>query len=201
MWRALGWRGAFGGGSLLLAFGTGFYLAGLYAEISAMVEQRRAALSSAIYSAPLEVRQGQDVARLHVLDRLGRLSYTRVDRVANPGEYSQAPDAITVYARAFRIGVRKYPPAIVRLILSQDRVNRVSDPSGAELNNLTLEPEVIGRLMPDAPAERVEMRLSELNPYVTRGLLATEDRFFYYHFGFDPIRIVEAALIDARSAA
>ena len=31
------------------------------------------------------------------------------------------------------------------------------------------------------------------------GLLATEDRYFYYHFGFNPIRIIEAAIVDLHS--
>ncbi|MGH7906598.1 MAG: transglycosylase domain-containing protein, partial [Candidatus Binataceae bacterium] len=50
-----------------------------------------------------------------------------------------------------------------------------------------------------APAQRVEVPLTDLKPYLVRGLTATEDRFFYYHFGFDPIRIIEAALTDWRS--
>ncbi len=57
---------------------------------------------------------------------------------------------------------------------------------------------MIGRLLPGAPAERVEVRLSELPPYLVKGLLDTEDRWFYYHPGFDPIRIVEAAVNDVR---
>ena len=31
-------------------------------------------------------------------------------------------------------------------------------------------------------------------PYLVKGLLATEDRYFYYHPGFDPIRMIEAAV-------
>ncbi len=200
MWRAVGWRRAAGGGFLLLCFVTGFYLAGLYGEISVLIEQRRAALSSAIYSAPLELHAGQSVARLHLTDRLDHLSYTRVERVANPGEYSAAPGAIAIYLRGFRLGLRDYPTSMVRLVLAADgeKIERLADTGGAELKRATLEPEVIGRLMADAPAERVEVQLAELKPYLVKGLLATEDRFFYYHPGFDPIRIVEAALIDLR---
>ena len=62
-----------------------------------------------------------------------------------------------------------------------------------------LEPEVIGRLLPGTPAERVEVQLGQLKPYLVKGLLASEDRFFYYHPGIDPIRIVEAAISDFRS--
>ena len=37
---------------LIAAFTSGFYLANLYASTSVLIEQRRAALTSAIYSAP-----------------------------------------------------------------------------------------------------------------------------------------------------
>jgi penicillin-binding protein 1B len=198
-WRIVTWRRGLAGGFLLIAFAVGFYIAGLYGEISAMIEQRRAALSSAIYSAPLVLTAGDDIAQLHVTERLDHLSYTRTEHVGDPGEYAQTPGAITLYTRGFRVGVRDYPPAMVRVVLNGNEVEEVSDQFGGDLKSLTIEPEVIGRLMPGAPAERVEVRLPELKPYFTKGLLATEDRFFYYHPGFDPIRIVEAALIDLRA--
>jgi penicillin-binding protein 1B len=67
------------------------------------------------------------------------------------------------------------------------------------MEHAVVEPEVIGRLLPDAPAQRVEVSLNEVKPYLAEGLLATEDRYFYYHFGFDPIRIAEAAVVDYHS--
>jgi penicillin-binding protein 1B len=184
---------------LLLCFGGGFYLAQLYGEISALIEQRRAALSSAIYSAPLRLEPGEDIARLRLADRLERLSYTRVDDPQKPGEYAENSAAVTLYIRPFRVGVHDHPSQIVRLLLDGNTIARVTDAYGAPLDGASLEPEVIGRLMPDAPAERVEVPLSELPPYLVKGLLATEDRWFYYHFGFDPIRIAEAAIIDLRT--
>ncbi|MGC1189364.1 MAG: PBP1A family penicillin-binding protein, partial [Candidatus Binatus sp.] len=75
----------------------------------------------------------------------------------------------------------------------------VADSFGVAKSDAMLEPEVIGRLLPGAPAERVEVQLDQLKPYLVKGLLDTEDRFFYYHPGIDPIRIVEAAISDLHS--
>lgn len=183
---------------LILAFSLGFYLAGLYAEISELIEQRAAALTSAIYSAPATLRPDTGLAQSHLEERLAELDYTRVATVSHPGEYSQTPAAITLFVRDFKVGVHEYPSQTVRLETAKGRVAGITDASGKELDEVWLEPQVIGRLMPDAPAERVEVRLDELPAYVTGGLLATEDRYFYYHFGFDPVRIIEAALIDLR---
>ncbi|HLH77933.1 MAG TPA: transglycosylase domain-containing protein [Candidatus Binataceae bacterium] len=181
-------------------FGLGFYLAGLYQQISYLIEQRKAALTSSVYSAPTPLMVGSDVEQLNLLDRLGRLSYTPVAAVTRPGEYSLDASHLVVYLRAFRWGVEQLPAALVVVTLDERNIiQSLRDPSGAPIRGAWLEPEVIGRLQSDAPAERVEVPLNELRPYVVRGLLATEDRFFYYHFGVDPIRIVEAALADLRS--
>jgi penicillin-binding protein 1B len=197
--RRLGARRAAAGALLLLLFGCGFYLAQLYGEISALIEQREGALTSAVYSAPLNIHRGDDLAQLHLLQRIERLSYTRVSDPAHPGEYALTPGRVTIYLRGFREGMRDHPSALVHLTLSGTTVDGVADAFGAALPAATIEPEAIGRLLPGAPPERVEIQLRDVPAYLVRGLLATEDRYFYYHPGFDPVRIVEAALADLRT--
>jgi penicillin-binding protein 1B len=197
--RRLGWRKALLAVVLMCAFSVGFYLANLYSDISRLIEQRRAALTSAIYSAPFGVTAGDQIRPLHLIERLERLSYSQVPQALHPGEYSMQPGAMAIYVREFRVGDRGYPATLVHLSFDGDRVTGVADSFGVALPQATLEPEVIGRLLADAPAERVEVSLNEVPPYLIKGLLATEDRFFYYHFGFDPIRIIEAAIIDLHS--
>ncbi len=188
-----------GAGLLGLAFGLGFYLAQLYTDVSELIEQRQAALTSAIYSTPTVIQAGDDIDHLNLIERLTRLSYTETAEPGAPGEYAQSRDSLAIYLREFRVGTRGYPAQLVRIALRKDRVAAIADGSGAPQKSATLEPEVIGRLMPGMPAERVEVQLSELKPYLVKGLLATEDRWFYYHPGFDPVRIVEAAIRDLRS--
>ena len=197
--KRLGWRRASAGLFLLFVFGCGFYLAQLYTEISTLIEQREAALTSAIYSAPLKVARGDDVAQLHLLDRIERLSYTRVAEPVHPGEYALIPGRVTLYLRGFREGMTERPAALVHLTLAGTTVEGVADSFGAAIPAAVIEPEVIGRLLPGAPPERIEIQLNDLPPYLVRGLLATEDRYFYYHPGFDPVRMLEAAIADLRS--
>jgi penicillin-binding protein 1B len=182
-----------------ITFGSGFYLAQLYLDISALIEERQAALTSAIYSAPAVIRPADDIARLHLLDRLARLSYTETSHPIAPGEFTVGPHAMLIYVRAFREGATDYPAQLVRISLRGRRIDGVADRFGVAMKQAELEPEVIGRLLPGTPAERVEVALGELKPFLVKGLLATEDRWFYYHPGFDPIRIVEAALNDIRT--
>ena len=139
---------------LLIIFATGFYLAQLYSDISAMIEQRREALTSAIYSAPATIRPGDDIVRTGLLDRLNHLSYTQAAVPASPGEYASAPGLITIYTRSFTLAGADYPGAIVRVALDGVRVTNVIDSFGVSGHSAALEPEVIGRLLPGAPAER-----------------------------------------------
>ena len=200
-WRIRGWRvrNLAAGGFLLVFFAMGFYIAQLYGEISALIEQRRAALTSAIFSAPFPIRAGDDLERSGLLDRLAQLSYSQVASANTPGEYTRAPRAIAIYLRSFHVGAKEYPSEMVRVSLAGTRIAGVADSFGVAKSDAMLEPEVIGRLLPGAPAERVEVQLGQLKPYLVKGLLANEDRFFYYHPGIDPIRIVEAAISDFRS--
>jgi penicillin-binding protein 1B len=200
-WRIAGWRvrTIAGAALLLIIFATGFYLAQLYSEISAMIEQRREALSSAIYSAPAIIRPGDDIVRTGLIDRLSHLSYTQTAAPASPGEYSRTPGLITIYTRSFSLAGAAYPGAVVRVALNGVRVSNVIDSFGVSARSAVLEPEVIGRLLPGVPAERVEIALGGMPPYLVNGLIATEDRWFYYHPGIDPIRVIEAAFVDVRS--
>ena len=157
VWRIHGWRvrNLAAGAMLLFFFAGGFYLAQLYGEISALIEQRRAALTSAIYSSPHPIRAGDDVDRSGLLDRLAQLSYAPVAAANTPGEYSKSPKAIAIYLRAFRFGARKVPAELVRVGLNCERIVAVADSFGVAKSDAMLEPEVIGRLLPGAPAERV----------------------------------------------
>ena len=161
--------------------------------------ERRAALSSAIYSAPAVIRRGDDLGTIGLLDRLNHLSYLQVGVADAPGEYSRGRDAMTIYVRGFKVGLSDYAASIVKLRLDGDRVDAIADAFGVPRRSAMLEPEVVGRLLAGAPAERVDVALGDLKPYFVGGLIATEDRWFYYHPGLDPVRVLEAALVDLRS--
>jgi len=109
------------------------------------------------------------------------------------------PGSMTVFVREFTIGSRGYRASLIHLAFTGTRVAGLADSFGAALDHVAIEPEVIGRLLPDAPAERAEVSLDDVPEFLVKGLLATEDRYFYYHFGFDPIRIIEAAIVDVHS--
>ena len=127
-WRIRGWRvrNLAAGTALLAFFAVGFYIAELYSEISTMIEQRVAALTSAIYSAPHPIRAGDDLERSGLLDRLVQLGYSQVPAANAPGEYTKAPRAIAIYLRPFRLSDKSYPAEMVRVILDGQHNSPIS---------------------------------------------------------------------------
>lgn len=49
------------------------------------------------------------------------------------------------------------------------------------------------------PKDQHWVSLNEISPYVINGFIATEDRNFYDHFGFDPLRIAKALVTNITS--
>src|SRR5882724_4176631 len=48
--------------------------------------------------------------------------------------------------------------------------------------------------------QRIDVPLVKMSPQLVQALIATEDQRFYDHHGFDPIRMLSAALADIRHA-
>jgi len=123
------------------SFAAGFYVAQLYGEISALIEQRRAALTSAIFSAPFPIRAGDDLDRSGLMDRLAQLSYSQVPVANTPGEYTKGQHALAVYLRAFHVGAKEYPSEMVRVRLDGTRIAGVAD---AFVNDIHVHGQSVG---------------------------------------------------------
>src|SRR5438445_4211471 len=125
---------------VLLTFGVGFYLAQLYTDISQLIEEREAALTSAIYSAPAQVRAGDDIDHFRLFDRLAQLSYSETANPQAPGTYHRVSGGLLIHLRAFRVGVTDHPAELVRVSLNDRVVTGVSDAFGMSRRSAILEP-------------------------------------------------------------
>ena len=47
--------------------------------------------------------------------------------------------------------------------------------------------------------QRTDIQLDEVSPHMVAAIVAVEDRRFYSHYGLDPIRIISAAVRNARA--
>jgi penicillin-binding protein 1B len=183
---------------ILAVAAAGFYFVALWNDVTAILEQRRAALSSSIYSAPHRIQVGDDLVHSRLFERLGNLAYSPVASAQSPGEYTKSATAVSVFLRAFHEGAKRYDPQLVTLRLSDGEIISIETAEGLVASEALLEPQPIGRLIPGTAVEKVEIELAGQKDYFVDGLLATEDSMFWWHPGFNPVRIVAAVIHDIR---
>ncbi len=95
--------------------------------------------------------------------------------------------------RAFVYWDGAEPARRVHAVFDGARVAAVQDGAGKELPLARLEPVPIGGIYPAGNEDRVLVRLSEVPKHLVDELIATEDRKFYTHMGFDPRALARAA--------
>ena len=158
-------------------------------------EGRRFALPARIYARPLELHAGLRITaggrhRRVARGRLPRRSAARASR-AGLRERGRARDrgaAVRVLGRA--AAGEAHP----RRLRRQARSRRCRDAEGKDLPLARLEPLPIGGIYPANNEDRVLVRLDEVPKHLVQALIATEDRSFYTHHGFDLRGIARAAL-------
>jgi penicillin-binding protein 1A len=78
----------------------------------------------------------------------------------------------------------------------------VPDPRAAMILNLPPNLTILtrdGEFIAERGMRRAYVPLKDISPYLVKAVLATEDRRFFYHFGFDPIGLARAASANLRS--
>ena len=155
-------------------------------------EGRRFALPARIYARPLELHAGLRVSEADVEDELRELGYKDVP-TGETGWYRKTGAELEIAVRPFVFWDGAQPARRVRAVFDGARVAGVQDDAGHELPLARLDPLPIGGIYPAGNEDRVLVRLSEVPKHLIDELIATEDRKFYTHWGFDPRALVRAA--------
>ena len=193
---------AIAGGLALIALGVWAALAlpGLEDRVESRFRGRLFAVPSTVYSGPLVLYPGLDVARTGLRSRLERLHYQPVDGVVmRPGEYLWRDDRLEIGRRAFRYPHRDDPGGWISLSLRGSRVASIHDASGRELPTAEIEPEVIAHFRDVHRQDRLLVALDRVPDVLVDAVLAIEDQSFYDHWGVSPRRIAGAFLANLRA--
>ena len=175
----------------LLAAGFTLYLD---FRVRSEFEGRRFALPARIFARPLELHAGLRIAPAEVIDELQRTGYREQARDGEPGGFARGVDEIEIAQRPFVFWDGLQPAKRIRVAFEGSRVAAVRDAQGGELPLARLEPLPIGGIYPGNNQDRVLVRLAEVPKHLVHALIATEDRSFYTHLGFDPRGIARAAV-------
>jgi penicillin-binding protein 1B len=181
--------------ALLVAAGFTFYLD---FRVRSEFEGRRFALPARIYARPLELHAGVRIPQSAVVEELKDAGYREVRQEAGDGWFYRSGDELEIAVRPFVFW--DGPQAARRLHVQFDgnTVGSVKDADGKSLSLARLEPLPIGGIYPANNEDRVLVRLSEVPKPLIDTLIATEDRNFYTHHGFDLRGIARAAFSFVR---
>jgi penicillin-binding protein 1B len=168
-----------------------------YARYARIIDERlRAGVfanSAKIFAAPESVSVGDTATPLDIATQLRRSGYS--ESRGNPvGYYQTQPDSISIYPGPDsyfdqEAGVIRFRQGRIAQIVSlQDNTARTQ---------YQLEPQLIQAISGSREKRRM-VRFRDLPKLIVDAVTSIEDKRFFQHSGFDPIRIIKAAYIDVR---
>jgi penicillin-binding protein 1B len=187
---------ALAGPMLVLGGVLGYYYVVFSRMIDARMHGELQRVDPRVFARPFEVRRGQSVSPLQLIDRLNELGYANRARAEKAGEFTVGRDAIVIIPRdgdqkgrtariAFgaRSAKTKEPTAVdyIEIIGTKTRPDR-----------LTFDAPLITALITGGREKRRDVPLQLIPQQVVHAVLAIEDRRFYDHVGVDPIGIAAA---------
>ncbi len=184
---------------LVLAVTTGFgVFTYYYVKYSRLIETKLAAgpfsNTSMLFAAPRTVDVGDIADPQEIANDLRRSGYTESPK--NPmGYFTLKPDEIDVYPGPDSYfkrdeGVIKFTGRKVTQIISlADNTDRTE---------YTLEPELISNLFDKNREKRRIVKYEDIPPVLVHAVVSAEDKRFFQHSGFDPVRIIKSAYVDVR---
>jgi penicillin-binding protein 1B len=157
-------------------------------------EGRRFALPARIYARPLELHAGLRVAQAAVEEELRELGYKYAPQAEEPGSFTRTDDGLQIATRPFVFWDGPQPARRLQVAFDGRTLAALRDAQGEALPLARLEPLPIGGIYPAGNEDRVLVRLSQVPKHFVDALVATEDRSYFTHAGFDPRGLARAAL-------
>ena len=183
-----------------------------YVQFSRLIEARMAGERERtlprVYARPFELRRGQAVSEIELVDRLNDLGYTNRPRVEQPGEFAIGQQAIAMSVRGgqwhgkvvrvvFRspplVKARNPPPRPAR-----PQIQSIEVVGGGKLDALVVDPPLLSTLMAPGREKRRKVPLASIPTVMRQAVLAIEDRRFYDHPGVDVVRTFGAVVTNVR---
>jgi len=179
----------------LTAAGTFTYF---YIKYSRMIDQRLSGhgLKNAtqLYSAPARIVAGAKIERDELIAYLQRAGYRpdiihgAIGRYVLQGSTIEIrPGAPSFFEAGNALSVQIAGHSIKSIRALQD---------GGELQTAEIEPELLTNLFDEAREKRRPVRYEDLPKVLVQAVLSAEDKRFFEHGGFDPLRILGAAWAD-----
>jgi len=152
-----------------------------------------------IYAAPQRIFTGESLSLADMANHLQRAGYSELDVSGTPGRYilhgneiEIRPSSESYFGTKNRLVV-DFNGAQIQKIRSMD--------NGAAVDSAEVEPELLTALFDSSREKRRAISYNDIPKILRDAVLSVEDRRFFEHPGFDPVRILGAAWADLRHGA
>ena len=151
--------------------------------------------TSKLFAAPQVISVGDDADPADLTDALHRAGYS-TSRSNRMGWYRPSDGQLEVFP-----GPDSYFQQEAHLVrFNRGRVSEIiSLRDNTERTQMWLEPELITNLFDRNREKRRIVKFQDIPPVVRNAVLSAEDKRFFQHAGFDPIRIAKSAYVDLKS--
>jgi penicillin-binding protein 1B len=168
-----------------------------------MIDQRLSGhiqqTTARIYAAPMHVYTGEALTVADMANHLQRAGYSELDVSGTPGRYVLHGNEIEI-----RPSAESYFGAKNKLVIdfSAAGIQKIrSMDTGGALDSAEVEPELLTSLFDSTREKRRAISYNDIPRILRDAVLSVEDRRFFEHPGFDPVRILGAAWADLRHGA
>ncbi|WP_057832535.1 penicillin-binding protein 1B [Colwellia sp. TT2012] len=187
-------------GKLMIAliFTLGIFSIYLDAKIRKTFEGQRWHVPVQVYGQLQQLQLGERANLAELAESLIINGYNKVNYVTRVGQFSLSTKQLVIFQRPFDFvdSVNHGQQLMVEVVSDIVVALSVDQQAVAEL---TLEPQLLARLVPDNKEDRVLVALEEVPSQLIDTLLLIEDRGFYHHHGVSPLGIIRALINNIRA--
>ncbi len=163
--------------------------------IEAKLDAGPFANTSLLFATPRTLAVGDAVSAPEIANDLRHSGYSE-SRNNRMGYFTLKPDEIDIYPGPD--SYFKRDEGVIKL-----RAGRVSQiislADNTERTEYTLEPVLISNLFDKNREKRRLVKYEDIPPVLVHAVVSAEDKRFFQHSGFDPIRVIKAAYVDVKT--
>lgn len=176
------------------------YLGYLDYNVRKQFEGNRWAIPARVYASPVELYAGYSLSAAKFEDLLQTLHYRKDAQLSTEGTYFRQGPYISVKTRSFTFWDQPQASSVLRLSFNDFGIVNIIDlAQSREVAIVRMDPVQIGSFYPTIKEDRILIKWQDAPEALIKGLLATEDRDFYNHFGISLKGIARAMWANVRA--
>jgi penicillin-binding protein 1B len=176
------------------------YLGYLDYNVRKQFEGKRWAVPARVYASPVELYAGYALTVEKFEALLKMLHYRQDADLSAEGTYFKNGSQISVRTRDFAFWDQHQSSMLMQLNFTDTAIEKITDlTKSQDIAIIRMDPVQIGSFYPTIKEDRVLIKLEEVPDTLVKGLLASEDRDFYQHFGVSLRGIARAMWTNVRA--